>query len=126
MEAREFTDGDYFALRGWYEGHKQSPPLLVMLPKIGFIVPGIGACFLLPVIGAPYAYWDFFISRPGATRLERELAFDAISAKLEEKAKDMGYSFLLSNTQLAQVSKRLEKYGWKNLGIFECFAKEIG
>lgn len=92
MVGRKYGNDDYNEVSGWYEarGLHLIPSLL---PKTGFIVPGVAAGFLM-LTDTSCAILEPFIANPRATREDRDEALKCVMKVLDETAKSLGVTHL--------------------------------
>jgi hypothetical protein len=119
-----FSFSHYRELADWFKRREMAVPALEDLPKVGFVIPGVAAGFLVQT-DTPGAELDFFISNPEKGRRHRALALDSIVESLTAHAKSLGYRFLKCSSQINTIRKRARYSGFRELGDFSCFIKEL-
>lgn len=112
MIVRPFTTDDYDMMVRWYKHRDLRPPQLEMLPKIGFIVPGIAATFLY-MMENNLSWSDGTITNLNASRSERQEAIVKLFEEIEKAAKAAGIKYILSSTKLPVMVEYAKNAGWK-------------
>lgn len=110
MEIRRFDlHKDFADINTWYYNRKQEFLPIRFLAKIGFIVPGIGAGFLMQT-DANVGILEPFISNPDAPKEQRDKALETILAALVEEATKLNYSAVFGfSTSKSMLGKALKQ-----------------
>lgn len=124
MNIRLYTPTDLIDINTWY--YKRKLPVVPenLLPKTGFIVPGIGAAFLYRTDGG-IALCEGFITNPDTTREERIEARDLIMSELLHEAAHQGFKTAIAISNNFMVHDVCEKFGMRDIGNYKMFSKEL-
>lgn len=123
MELRRYKSSDKDQLDLWYNAH-QMPPMAAV-PKRGFIVPGIGAGFMM-VTDDGLALLDGYITNPAASWDERQRAIDDITAALLSEANRGGFRQVLAITTAQGIYDRALRLGFQDIGNFRVLRLDRG
>lgn len=106
---RRFTETDYNEISAWYLKRNMTPVRQDFLPKVGFIVDGVAAGFLIQT-DANIAILEPFISNKDAKSHERHAALDAIMEILVNTAEEMGCHGIFGfSTSLPMIRRALKQ-----------------
>lgn len=116
---------DFEEIESWYMTRSVAMPPETAFPKIGYIVPGIAAGFLIQT-DTDLAVLEPFVSNPEKSIEDRDLALVLIMGKLVEKARSLGYRSVFGfSTHIGMVKRavdmgfRIVEHGsttvWKDL-----------
>lgn len=110
IKSRKYNDEDFEAIDSWYKsrGSKASKDLL---PKIGFIVPGVAAGFLMQT-DTGCCILEPFIANRYTDKAERHSALDAIMRDLIYEAKTLGFSRIFGFSSNEPMIARSLKHGF--------------
>lgn len=115
MKAEPFVDAIHRPeLQRWLIRHDLAPLLVDSLPRIGFVVDGVGAGFLRVCEGS-YGLIDGYITNPVADKVDRNAALELITDSLIRAAKAMNIQRILAFTTDASVITRAKKHGFAQL-----------
>lgn len=115
------TDCD--AINSWLEARNLQAILPEQLPSIGFIVTDVAAGFLYQT-DSTVAYLETYVTNPAKKSTLRNLALDAITAKLLIKAAELGYTTVISTTKEPNIAKRAIKHNFVYKGNYALLVKE--
>lgn len=121
---RRYTQEDYTEMCSWYEARDMKPVRQSEIPQVGFIIPGIAACFLLQTDSA-VAFFDGFITNPNTTKIQRSDALALIDDVLIETAKLLGYSQFFVFTQHPTIRTECTRQEYIDLGQYQMYCKEV-
>lgn len=123
-DVKVFIPNDFKQICGWFKKRGLPKPSLKDLPMTGFIVDGIAAGFVYISDGS-LGLIDCYISNPGSKKQDRSDALDLITERLVGAAKNLGCIRVKCDTQLNEIAIRALKHGFKEVGSFRSFIKEI-
>ncbi len=111
MIAYKFDLTDHYAqLASWYTYRRLAPPPVDRLPRIGFIVPDVCACFLYQT-DSDLAFMDGLIANPIAKKEARDEGLDIIGNLILDEAKRLGFKRVVALSKLDAVANRTVKNG---------------
>jgi hypothetical protein len=94
------------------------------IPKFGFIVPNV-ACGFLTRTDTKVAFFDCFVTNPGATREDRGQAIEDIWHACLDKARELGYNKVMVFTKEPSIAERCINAGADYFGTPGLFTKGI-
>lgn len=107
MTGRAYNDSDYSELEQWYR-LRGVEPVMSLFPKVGFIVPGVAAGFLMQT-DTSACILEPFIANPNTNKAQRHEALSVILYDLTEAARDLGYSHVYGfSTSPTMIARALE------------------
>lgn len=121
---RLYESDDYAALKSWFQARGVSAPAPSALPRLGVIVDGIAAGFLIQT-DTSIACIDFYISNPEIEPHRRDHALDLITKALLKHAKRLGFKYVKSTTYLDVIAKRAKAHGFNEVGMFRTFVRGV-
>lgn len=111
IECRKYRDEDFEEIRSWFD--KRGIPLeLESLPKVGFIMPGIAAGFLMQT-DTTTCILEPFIANPFTLKKSREVALDSIFELLLKEAKSLGFKKVFGFSTHLKMVWRAQSFGFK-------------
>lgn len=123
-EIKAYDSDFYYDIVQWFQDRGMIAPTQYDLPKYGFVIPGVGAGFLIST-DTKTAVIDFMITNKKAQKIYRTNAVDKISRALISKARKLGFTSIKCDSQLAAIKEKALSLGFKNTGIYDSFYKEI-
>lgn len=121
---RLYETNDYESMKGWYEKRGHPVPHGTFLPPVGYIEPGVAAGFLV-ACDNKIGILDFYVSNPDAARELRDKAFEGITKRLFEYADYLHLKVLKADTQISVVKELCKKFGFKFVGDYSTYTREI-
>lgn len=115
----------YSLVERWLLARGMKPQSKELFSNEGTVVNGNAIGFLF-VTNSKQAYIDNFVSNPGASKEERDLALDELIENLEERAKFVGVKLLNVVTGLDSIKERFEKHGYLKNGNAPLYFKYVG
>lgn len=109
MTPRIFEHTDYDTVYTWWIKRGWKAPPLNMLPKTGFIVDKVAACFLYST-DSDICVFELTISNPESKQKERDEALDGLIDMTSKYAQALGYKAMLTYTSHPKFMDRLEKH----------------
>ncbi len=103
--------------------HGERPPS-VALPDVGLIEEGVAAGFLYRADGG-LGLLDGFVSNPDASSEERHKALNEIIVGLMRIANENGITNVIGLTRDPSMAMRVTMLGFKDLGLYCLFTKEV-
>jgi|SRR6266851_2333323 len=104
-------DRDFEEVRSWYTNRG-----MILeendLPKVGFIVPGIAAGFILQT-DTTSCILEPFIANPFTLKNERDIALEIIMEELLKESKELGYQRVFGFSTNLKMVWRAQKLGFK-------------
>jgi len=121
MKSRKYKDRDFRYIDLWYRRRGMVPLTPNILPKVGVIVPGIAAGFLMQT-DTVSAILEPFISNPKADQKLRDAALYQIMRELIVTAQNLGYRQLFGFSSSKQMTGRALELGFKFIenGVTVC------
>lgn len=123
MQCHKYTSVDFQYVESWYEARR----LRVFredFPKVGFVVPGIAAGFLMQT-DTKSCILEPFIANPDTTKLQREQALNLIMGQLIEEAGDLGYARIFGFSSNAPMIRRAKSWGFVVVESSTTVCKEL-
>jgi hypothetical protein len=122
LKARKYKQDDWLTVKSWYA--RRNVPCIAgrHLPKVGFIVPGVAAGFLVQTDGG-FAMIEHLVGNPEVPDWQRSNGLDAVVSKLCEHGVKLGYSRILGITRLGVVKQRAIRHGFAAFGSYEILVK---
>lgn len=102
-------DKDYHIVESWWKERNWTPIQKELLSKYGFIVNDVAAMWLYPFNGSKSCMVGFPISNPTSTKEDRDRSLDLLFKTISKVAKDMGYKYIMTHSNIKPVKDRLEK-----------------
>lgn len=124
MEVRVFTEEDIDEINDWFDDRNEAGISARVLSRTGLIAPGV-ACGFLFATDSRICFLDFYISNPLAPKEERAAAFDEITRRLIEVAKERDYSLIFGASSHKSIQERCVKFGFTHQGSQEVYTMEI-
>lgn len=122
---RPYQESDYPIVVEWLNKHGMPPKNgKIDFPEIGYIDPEVGVGFLIKT-ELKSAIIDFFISNPDSNRRNRSRTMDNITSRLIQHARWLKLKSITCTTNVESNKKRAERYGFKPVGEFTNFCKEL-
>lgn len=122
---RRFSkDEDYAMLRTWYVYRGKDAIPIDSLPKVGFIINGVAAGFLMQT-DTKSCILEPFISNPNKSVEERDNALTGLLDRLVKEAKLLGYTHVFGFSTSPTMIKRAHNQGFKTIEISEVVCKEL-
>ena len=119
-----YTQEHYLDIVQWFQDRKMIAPSRYDLPLVGYVMPGVGAGFLIST-DTKTAIIDYMITNKHAAPILRGRALDRIPKALINRAKKLGFSSVLCDSQLDTIKRKAISLGFKDMGAFQVFSKEI-
>lgn len=110
---RMYKPEDESMIRAWYEARGMTLNAS-MLPKVGFICPGLAAGWLLQT-DTKIAILEPFIANPNADKYDRDEALNKLLVRLELMAGQLGYTHVYGFSTSPTMIKRALDLGFKVL-----------
>ncbi len=107
---RRYRDYDYVMLLDWYTS-RGIQPMKDFIPKIGFVVPGVAAGFLLST-DTKCCVFEPFITNPKANKQDRKHALDLIMEHLINEAKNLGFTRIFGFTNNPRMAELTLDWGF--------------
>jgi len=123
MKCQKYTGKDFEAIRSWYEA-RHLKVLEEDFPKIGIIVPGIAAGFLMQT-DTMACILEPFIANPDTNKLDRDQALNLIMGELIEEAGDLGYTRIFGFSSNTPMLRRARKWGFIEVESSTTVVKEL-
>lgn len=124
MKKFDKDSGDYPEMCSWYNYRKMTAPSHGSLPKHGYIVSLVAAGFLVSTDTCS-CILDFYVTNPGVDKEIRTKAIYEITKALLWDAYELGFSKVLCRSQARTIKDAAKELGFKDLGEFSSFCKEI-
>jgi len=121
---RPWLKSDYGQYSQWFIARALTPPPQDCLPPIGVIIDNVAAGFLVKT-DAKVAMIEHVVTNPRAESELREQALNEINDELSFLAKKAGFKYLYGDTNFKEISDRAHRYGFKSIGKFDHFIKEL-
>lgn len=121
---RPWSNSDYGKYCQWFITRAMVAPPAQCLPAVGFIVDDVAAGFLIQT-DCKVAIIEHVTTNPKADGEDREKALNEIFNELQFVARKKGFKFLFGNTRFEEIAKRGERYGFKEIGKYDHFMKEL-
>lgn len=118
---RRYEQSDAPELAAWYRARGQPVPDADMVPKVGFIEPGVAVGFLMQTDAPAICLVHGFVTDPHVPAMKRGRAVAAILRALIAFAEALGCKRLVGFTQwrgMAQASMRAGFHSRGTLGQF--------
>lgn len=121
---RRFNHRDLEEVKEWREtrGLKNVDPEI--LPHHGLIVPGLAAGFMY-IADQKIGILEFFITNPKASKRACWDALDTILKALMHVAIALGCKMIKWDTRIKTFKRRSAHYGFKEVGQYTVFIKEL-
>ncbi len=128
VKCRKFRKPDIGQIETWLSSRHLSPPsmtaLAAMLPKNGFIVPGVAVGFVY-LTDSCIAFLDYFVANPEASKDERNVALDLITQAILVEAKKQGCTVAHCNSRIGAIVHRAKNFGFKEIGQFTSLVRDL-
>jgi len=111
MSIRRYTPEDYKELTSWYTKRNMVLVQEYHLAKIGFIVEGVAAGFLIQT-DANMGILEPFIANPEASKEDRDTALDMIIEALVHTAQELGYMSVFGFGKSLPMIRRSARHGF--------------
>ncbi len=121
---RRVEPSDIKEIQMWFQMWGLTAPHKDRFSDLGFIVPDVAAGFLY-LTNSGVAIIDAYICNPGAHKRIRDEALDAITYRILEAAEGAGVQYLKGDTNFRTILRRAQKFGFKVVGQYASFAKEL-
>lgn len=121
---KEYTPKDYYEISSWFWGRDMAVPLPEDLPEVGLIVPGVAAGFLIWT-DTSVAILDFFITNPKEISFKRGRALNDIIDGLMLRAKQIGFTKVKCDSNIAAIQRKAKSLGFSDLGTYKAYSREI-
>lgn len=112
-KCRKYSPEDFEAIQSWYKSRDMAP-LEDLIPKIGFIVPGVAAGFMMQT-DTKCCILEPFISNPLVDSEKRKEALDLIMGELILEAFQLGYNRIYGFSTVPSMVNRALKWGFKTV-----------
>lgn len=122
MRFVDFTDAD--TINGWLTARKAKPVGAENWPRVGMIVEGLAAGFLIQT-DTPVAFLEHFVTNPAANLSDRRMALSEIALTLERIAREKGFKRVAAITQSVPILKVASSLGYVFLQNVEMVGKEL-
>ena len=124
MNLRAFNPLDLDEMNRWYTLRQEPSVRVEMLPRLGFIAPGVAAGFLYQTDSA-LALVEGLVSNPEALLCRRVKALSMILAALTEAAKDFGFKLVVGSSKRTGPVSLTLRQGFRKIGSYEMVVKEV-
>lgn len=121
---RAVRDEDLKEINEWCIAQREKPFAKKAIPNIGRIEPGV-ACGFIFQTDSSLCLIEGYVTNPKASSEARNKALFAITVQLMTEAKDMGFTTVLAITKDLSIMERALMHGFKDLGFYHLFSKEI-
>ena len=111
LRSRKYKSRDFQDLKAWYANHKMVP-VEDLIPKTGFIVPGIAAGFLLAT-DTKCCIFEPFIANPDVSDSLRAEALNLIMGDLINEAQLRGFTKIFGFSTSPTMVQRSLDWGFK-------------
>lgn len=111
IQVRKYIDRDFEEVRSWYTQRGMNLEA-GSLPKLGFIIPNIGAGFLMQT-DTDSCILEPFIANPYTLKKERDVALDSIFEELLKSAKELGFKRVFGFSTHLKMVWRAQSFGFR-------------
>lgn len=123
---RRFRPEHLAELGRWYVARGLPAPTSGVLPRVGYIVPGLAAGFLYRT-DSEIALLDGFVSNPEAPPLDRGRAISRVlEALIAEVSTGAGVSHLVGLTRVRGMERLVERAGFASGDGYRLFSRKVG
>jgi hypothetical protein len=124
VNLRAFNPLDLDEMNRWYDLRGEPGVKIEMLPRLGFLAPGIAAGFLYQTDSA-LALVEGLVSNPEALLCKRAKALHLILGALTDAAKDFGFKLVIGSSKKTGPVALTLRQGFRKIGSFEMVVKEV-
>lgn len=124
MEIRKIKDEDLDEIDSWYRARGLNPLDHALLPKNGFIVPGVCALFLYVTDGA-IGFLEGLISNPKELRVVRAQGIMGVVEISLGEARNLGIKKLYFLSTEDSVAGYGSRFGFDLVKKYNLFQKEL-
>lgn len=121
---RAFKKEDIAMVNEWEKAWDLNPSALDHYPETGFIIENLCAGFLYKT-DSSICFIDGYISNPKSDKMERKVALYAMTKKILDTAKDMGFKNCVAYTQNYSVRNICLNNDFKPKGNHLMLVKEF-
>jgi hypothetical protein len=111
IKSRKYTSRDFRRIKTWYIARNMAP-VEDLIPKTGFIVPGVAAGFLIAT-DTKCCILEPFIANPEATESARAEALNLIMGDLLNEAINQGFTKVFGFSTSPTLVKHSLDWGFK-------------
>lgn len=111
FECRKYMNEDFEEIRSWYDMRGMTVELQD-LPKVGFIVPGVAAGFIMQT-DTNCCILEPFIANPLTLKKCREVALDSIFKHLIKEAQTLGFKKIFGFSTHLKMVWRAQTFGFR-------------
>lgn len=105
-------NNDYDTLSSWWKEYNWPVIPKDSLPKNGFIIDNTCAGFVY-CTDSNIAWLEFIVANPRISRDERKAGLQNLLSGLTGLAKELGYAYVFTSTNHANLEERLVEMGYK-------------
>ena len=124
MKVRAYEKTDLEEINSWYNKRKLPLVNAEIMPKTGFIVPGVAVAFMYKT-DSEIALLDGCISNPDAAPYERKEALEIIMNELVCEAAHQGFNKVIAMTRHPSIKEVCKRANLRDIGEYTMFSKEL-
>jgi len=124
VNIRSFNPLDLDEMNRWYTQRGEPAIKVEMLPRLGFLVPGVAAGFLYQT-DSSMALVEGFVSNPEALLCKRVKALHLILEGLTSAARGFGFKLVVGSSKRTGPVSLTLRQGFRRIGSYEMVVKEV-
>ncbi len=124
MNIRSFNPLDLDEMNRWYDLRGEPSIKIEMIPRLGFLVPGVAAGFLYQT-DSSMALVEGFVSNPEALLWKRAKALHMILEALTSAAQGFGFKLVVGSSKRTGPVSLTLRQGFRRIGSYEMVVKEV-